>query len=548
MSRATFSAWTLFIGLVIGMIGSALLYNLNVIGAGYPIMVGLLSAALVGSGVYAGRPLNPRNLWLFIPVLFFAIMIAVRTDGWLSFFNVVLSLGLGALAVHHMALGTPFDLTSTAEQIRDLLATGVRSTVEMPLVTAVRSWGFFFRPTSEDDEQNEDERRGRVVAVLRGLAVTLPVLLVFGLLLGSADAVFATYLPSFAWLENLDIDAFVGRTILAGVIAWVSVGTITYGLARTWREEPDEAAPVEGDRDETVPEGTLPTVDQALRPNKRGITSPFRLSMIEGGMLLGGVNLLFGAFVLVQFVYLFGGQQNIGVEGLSYAEYARRGFFELVTVAVLTMGLVLSADRFVVRDGKGEMRAFRILSVIVIALVGVMLLSAARRMALYTDEFGLTRLRLWTSLFMGWLAVLFAVLVASLYRARRRVFSFGLVLVAIGYFGTLNIINPDARIAAHNIDRALVHGEELDTCYLYYISADAIPVMVERYATSGDERLGELLSVLDAVNNYDRAQGLGAYNAGWTAAGRAMGNVDLTGYTGQYDPYACPFSIYDERY
>jgi len=545
MTRASFSAWTLLVGLVIGTIGSALLYNTTFIGAGYPIMVGLLTAALLGSCVVAARPLNPRNLWLFIPVLFFAGMLAVRTDGWLTFYNVALSLVLAALAVHHMTGKLPFDLTSALEQMHDIFAVGIRTTLEMPFVALFRSWRFFFPKQDENDETNTDEheQNGRVAAVLRGLAVTIPVLAVFGLLLGSADAVFATYLPSLAWLENLDIENLIGRMILAGIIGWFVVGALTYSLARDWEEETDTDAT---SRDETVPESTLPTADDPLKPAKRGRTALFRLSMIEGGMLLGGVNLLFGAFVLVQFVYLFGGQQNIGVEGMTYAEYARRGFFELVTVAVLTMGLVLTADSLVVRNGKREMRAFRILSVVVIALVGVMLLSAARRMALYTDEFGLTRLRLWTSFFMGWLGVLFAVLIASLYRLRRRVFSFGLVLVAIGFFGMLNIINPDARIAAHNIDRALDSDEELDICYLYELSADAYPVIVSRYAETGDARLGNMLAVLDNIHNFDEARGLAAYNAGWSAAGAALESVedDISAYSGEFDPYACSFYRY----
>ncbi|MEO0562741.1 MAG: DUF4173 domain-containing protein [Chloroflexota bacterium] len=501
--------------------------------------------AAVGSGVYAGRDLNLRNLWLYVPALFFAVMVGVRADEWLLFYNVVMSLGLGALALHYSGARMPFDLTTTVEQVGNVIATSIRSCIDMPLGTLVvsRHW-FGARRESGGDGS-------RTVAVLRGLALTLPVLLVFGALLGSADAVFANYLPSLAWLENLNVEDFIGRAFLMGVLSWFAVGAITYANARDWAYTPpkvnlEDAS--ERAKDDTIPESTVPMRDSLPKPPKRDVPRALRLSMIEGGMLLGGVSLLFGAFVLVQFVYLFGGQGNIGVDGLTYAEYARRGFFELVAVAVLTMALLQFADRFVVRDGKRETLLFRVLGVVIIALVGVMLLSAARRMALYTDEFGLTRLRLWTSVFMAWLAVLFVVLVASLFRARQNVFSFGLVLVAIGFFGTMNLLNPDARIAAHNIDRALAQGEELDICYLDDLSVEAVPAIIERFEVTNDPALGEMLlrfaaqgdAHLSGVNGQ-----FGGYNQGWVRSIAALDAIDtqLTPFEGRFTLCAQSYDI-----
>src|SRR6185369_16696657 len=75
----------------------------------------------------------------------------------------------------------------------------------------------------------------------------------------------------------------------------------------------------------------------AAKPRKK----IFSIGIIESLIVLGSVDLLFAAFVLIQFAYFFGGQRNISLEGLTYSDYARRGFFELVAVSVLTLALVL---------------------------------------------------------------------------------------------------------------------------------------------------------------------------------------------------------------
>jgi len=111
-------------------------------------------------------------------------------------------------------------------------------------------------------------------------------------------------------------------------------------------------------------------------------------------MVLGSLILLFTVFIAVQYRYLFEGASLAGlVPGLTYAEYARRGFFELVVVAAFTLPLLLIADWLFVAPGRAARSIFRVMNLMLLCLVFLVLVSAFRRMSLYQQEYGLTELR-----------------------------------------------------------------------------------------------------------------------------------------------------------
>ncbi len=250
-----------------------------------------------------------------------------------------------------------------------------------------------------------------------------------------------------------------------GVIGWMSCGALAYGVARRERLQHRERA--------EQPKRKLPA-----------------LGMIEGCILLGSVDLLFALFVIIQFAYFFGGRAALEVTNLSYAEYARRGFFELVAVSVLTLGLVLLLDSVTVRRIERHVLIFRVLAVLLVGLTGVLLVSASQRMWLYEEQFGFTTLRVYTHVFMVWLALLFAFFLLALFRARQRIFALGVLLVAIGYLGTLNLMNVEQYIAERNIERSAA-GYELDFGYLSLFSVDAAPAILDLYQTTGSPALRE---------------------------------------------------------
>src|SRR5205085_5750237 len=135
---------------------------------------------------------------------------------------------------------------------------------------------------------------------------------------------------------------------------------------------------------------------------------------------------LFLCFVCVQVRYLFGGATWVAqVAGLTYAEYARRGFFELVWATALVLPLLLALHWLLRTDDRAAQRIFRALAAAQLVLLFVVIASALTRMRLYQREYGLTELRLYTTAFMGWLALVFVWFAATVLRGARERFACG---------------------------------------------------------------------------------------------------------------------------
>jgi len=275
-----------------------------------------------------------------------------------------------------------------------------------------------------------------------GLAAAVPVAAVFGGLLMRADPVFDRLVVRSL---NLDVGVLASHAGQVFFWSWLAAGLLRV-ICRS--------------------DGIV------VVPGRRGT-----LGLVEVGIVLAVVDLLFLAFVAVQFRYLFGGDEQVrAIAGMSYSEYARRGFFELVTVAALSLPLLLLADWSLDQRDPARGRAFRRLALLMLVLLDVMLASALFRMRLYTVQFGLTELRFYTSAFMGWLVLVFGWFAATVLRGRRERFGTGALLAGWLVLAALNLAIPDGIIVGVSLDRA-AQGRPFDVAYAETLSADAIPAL-----------------------------------------------------------------------
>src|SRR5262249_49617597 len=297
--------------------------------------------------------------------------------------------------------------------------------------------------------------------------VAAPLLLVFGSLFVSADAEFESLVNSL----QIDLPTVASHVVLTTVIGGLAAGALRGAVL-----SPAETAGI-GER----------TASPGLR-------------FTSAVTALGALDLLFLVFVGLQLRWLFGGSAVIAeTTGLTVAEYARRGFFELVTASTLVLPVLLVADWATVVEGPRQRRTFRMLAGLLVALVGVMLVSALQRMVLYVSTFGLTELRLYTTAFMIWLGGVFIWFTMTVLRDGRPRFAFGALAQALVVLGGLHVANPDALIARVNLERGrnvLAVGDTgnlhvdrvapdtpVDADYIAStLSADAVPTLLERFS------------------------------------------------------------------
>jgi hypothetical protein len=424
---------------LLGILADPLLRN----GPGLGLLVWMVVFAAVAVALLRrnGRPLSREGvIWLAVAVLF-AAGLSWRDAELLQFFDVLamltalvlLAMSIGAIPVPGLATARIRDLIRAAFGTGLDVATGV-----LPLVLRDAELHTVPRPSND----------GSVRRIARALVITIPILIVFTLLLTHADPVFG----SFITLPKVDLGVVFSHVAIAGSFAWVVAGWLRRSLlARAGASTP--ATPL-----------------------------PLMLGATDVGLALGALNLLFAAFVVVQIGWLFGGEGLVlRTTGLSYADYARRGFFELMWVAGLLLPVLLGAQALIPASDVRTLRFFRRLALPLVVLLGAIMFSAFARMQLYVHYYGISTDRLYATAFMIWLVMVFVWLALTVLRSRPRTFATGLVVSGFAVLLTLNILNPDAMVARANLARGNMErtGEAgTDLQYLASLGGDATPMVV----------------------------------------------------------------------
>lgn len=185
------------------------------------------------------------------------------------------------------------------------------------------------------------------------------------------------------------------------------------------------------------------------------------------------INLIYLLFAIVQFQYLFSGALQ---EGFSYAEYARRGFFELVLVTIINYFILLSTITFVKNT---QAKTVKVLLTFLIAFSGVLLSSAFIRLMLYEQAYGFTTSRILAHSFMIFLFIILAYTLVKVWINRLPLARFYLIAVVLYYVG-LNLVGIDQLIVSKNIER-YEETEKIDIEYLDQLSYSAVPALLELY-------------------------------------------------------------------
>ncbi|MDX6721215.1 MAG: hypothetical protein QOJ63_3469 [Solirubrobacteraceae bacterium] len=416
---------------------AAMLLPLSPAGLGWAIV----ALALAAAAALAGRPPHPlRSSLLGLLALALAASAALRDAGWVVAGELVAALVLGSIA---MSAPRTWRATAIAALAAARLASGARRVAGAAL-------GALPRGSS-----------AHAVAVGRGLLLSGALVAIFGALFASGDRAFAQLagdlLPGVPALDDAPL-----RLIVFGLVV-----ALAGALAQA--------------------------ADIADEPARAPL---LRLGRVEWRLALGALNALFALFVGVQLAVLFGGDGYVReTAGLTYAEYARSGFAQLVVVAVLTLAVVAGALRWARTADARQARLLHALLGALCLLTLVVLASALHRLGLYEHAFGYTRTRLAVHALLLFGGALFVLVIAAFAIGHRDWLARATVALAGVFAVAFWVGDPDRRIAAHNVQRYEQTGR-IDTGYLSGLSADAVPALVRLPAPLRAEALGPQASRL----------------------------------------------------
>jgi len=455
----------LIASLAVGTISDLLFRDSIVRGApnGLSVLCWSTGLTIIFALLLKSHLLHRNSLFWFIPLNLACAAYMWRDSPVLHFIDIVV-IFVSLTALSTSLRGFPLRCAG----VFDLLTAGVN------IIIDAAAEAFPFVKNSVDLRQALPlPIRMALPAVARGIAYSVPLLLLFGSLFITADPAFANLLSKSM---NLDICGFSTHLGILGAFAWLTAGYLSPVMATSGSES-------------------------FVASNKIPIP---RIGRLELNIVLGTLNILFLSFVLVQFRYFFGGGGLVA--GLSYSEYARRGFFELTAVSALVLPVLLYIDWLLPARSDKLDKVFPVQAAFQILMLFVIMLSASQRMSMYQAEFGLTELRFYTSAFIAWLGLIYFIFGGTVLVGKRRLFGYLTVLSGFLAATVVQLSNPDKIIMAVNIDRAQ-HGKVFDANYALYLSGDATEYLVSNInnlPVSNQHTIANaLMSQHKRANHYD---------------------------------------------
>ncbi len=197
------------------------------------------------------------------------------------------------------------------------------------------------------------------------------------------------------------------------------------------------------------------------------------LSQRDTDVMLWTLSVIFAVFVALQLRYLFAG--GALPDGLTYASYAHRGYGQLLVATLLASAVI----KYVISALKKTPHAqTKYLAVALVALNGIVILSAWKRLSLYEATYGWTITRFVARLGLVCILLGSVALVVWLWGklTSRQLYAAGWYIL-VGVLMTAAVLNPEGIIARKNITERSDRNVPLDTSYIAHLSPDAWPAI-----------------------------------------------------------------------
>jgi hypothetical protein len=329
--------------------------------------------------------------------------------------------------------------------------------------------------------------------VLIGIVISIPILFVILNLLISADAQFERLLSNLPNLLSFNPE-MIFRSIIILIYTFGFFGFMQVLLHKN-----------------------IQVIQKNALPNSVSLDGIITLTVL---LLL---DLVYVLFVAVQFKYFFSGTLEAGY---TYAEYARRGFFELLFVTLINLTVTTVVIQFTKNALGGLKKTIQLALTVLVLSSGVLLISAFMRMAMYEDAYGFTFLRVLVTAFMIFLMVIFAYTLVKIWLERLSLFHFYFMTSIIFYTG-INLVNLDQIVVDRNLERFETTGK-IDIHYLSSLSSTGVLGLIELYEKNPDvPELEELLKQRKADRSYIKSDSWQSHNLVRDKAYKKLGELDL---------------------
>lgn len=420
-NNPTFATISLIFGIVLAFCFYKAGIGINLL-AFIIVMVGLLIIVMNRLSL----PIKKGTWFYYGASLLLGISSMLTSNGALHFLNII-----GMMLLLDISLLNQFAEGETYDFLRQL-----GRMLSLPFST-LASIGMPFSDTFSNIKTTKIIKSNKVKGVLIGAFLAIPLLLILVALLSSADIIFGEItanITKFIFSPNI---ISVTLIIIIGFIACYSIICAAAKRFYTGKEKTREK------EDPTIPITTM-TIITAV----------------------------YLVFCTIQIMYLFNNGLFVLPKEFTFAQYARRGFFELLLVTVINIGLIVICSSIF-----KEHKALKAILTIMTICTYIMIFSAAYRMLLYTGAYHLTFSRLLVLLFLIIDFFVLAGVIISVYNNKFPLFNYCVVITTVFYMG-FSLSKPDIFIADYNF-KHMESADKVDMNYLTYeLSYDAAPLII----------------------------------------------------------------------
>jgi hypothetical protein len=431
-SPSVTTTWTA--ALLTSALGAALLFSAEA-GINWPIWVAATSLSLILCRVVAGKSVELPLVVLLTWATLLSFGFALRDNEPIRPLVVMSDAMLLGLAV--VVVGA----VSWSGLSAKLLAT-------VPFLAPFRVW----RATAyEAADAPVSISSPRARSIIKGALLSVPLVLILVVLLGNADPVIRWVADRVSgWLPDW---SFPPRVLFFAFLLSLTLGANSISSRQA--------------------EADLPRLPGLIRKLTIGLT--------EQRMMLWSAGVVIWIFVVLQLSYFIHPPPVVADSGVTFAEYARRGFGELSFAATIVGAIILLLEYTRPTDATEKARTMLVrLELALLVALELVLFSAFRRVVLYEQAYGFTTARLFAQAYM--VVMCLALLALAIEVARGSIsISFGrrVAEIALGVLTVLVFWNYEGWIVNRNIDRAAETGK-FDAVYATRLSMDAIPTLISR--------------------------------------------------------------------